>query len=327
MIKILFLLVVSYIALTSCAGIADKVLKKEDNEKFLYLVAGFDDAAENTDVLFTVGYSKPENKVYVAQIPRDTYFAFGGAQNKINQLYAYKRSQGEDKLTAMKSTANAIASLFGTKFDGFIGITTEGFRKVVDGLGGVDLYLNSDMVLNLDEKAPLRLNKGINHIDGSTAESFIRYRKGYTMGDLGRIDAQKIFLNALFAKLSQGITLPSLIALIDVANDNIVTDLNLTEIASFVVANLRAKDGGTSSFVTVPGEPIQSKSGLSYYVLNRKSSAEISTRYMFAEGEFDRNKLCLNSSDAGFANIYEDDYIKPHEYSSDGVADMHILKN
>ena len=58
LIKILFLLVVSYIALTSCAGIADKVLKKEDNEKFLYLVAGFDDAAENTDVLFTVVYTK-----------------------------------------------------------------------------------------------------------------------------------------------------------------------------------------------------------------------------------------------------------------------------
>ena len=175
MIKVLFLLVISYVTLTSCAGIADKVLKKEDNENFLYLVAGFDDAAENTDVLFTVGYKKSENKVYVAQIPRDTYFAFGGSQNKINQFYGYKRSLGEDRLDAMKSTANAIASLFGTHFDGFVGITTEGFRNVVDGLGGVDLYLNSDMVINLDEKNPLYLSKGINRIDGSTAESFISH--------------------------------------------------------------------------------------------------------------------------------------------------------
>ena len=77
--------------LASCAPRYNKTLKDCSDDNYLYLIAGFDDAAENTDVLFTIGYEKSTNTTKIAQIPRDTYVNFGASQNKINQYFATKR--------------------------------------------------------------------------------------------------------------------------------------------------------------------------------------------------------------------------------------------
>ena len=322
-IKVLFLLCAVIIVLTSCSAVVDNVLKKAD-DKYLYLVAGFDDAAENTDVLLTLGYDKADRHMYVAQIPRDTYYNFGGSQNKINQLYATYRSRGDDSDTAMMKTANAIEELFGTEFDGYIGITTRTFREIVDAIGGLDINLENDLYIQLDDEEPVILSAGKNHIDGNMAEKFVRYRKGYSLGDLGRMDAQKIFINALFAKISEGVTLPALVSIAKSVSGSIVTDLNLTQMAAFIFANIRMGDGGKSSFVTMPGEATITENGLSYYVLNRKSAVEVAKKYMFSQSEFDSDRKCLDKSDVSFVNIYEDDKMSVKEYSSDNIADIHI---
>lgn len=321
--KTLILIFLCGFGISSCVSLAKSVVN-EGREDVLYLIAGFDDAAENTDVLFTVGFNKAENRVYVSQIPRDTYFNFGDSQNKINQIFASARAKGEDAFSAMEKTTDLLSDAFGVEFDGFIGITTESFRKIVDSLGGVDININSDMNVSLDDGEVLELKKGLNHIDGAAAEKFVRYRKGYTRGDLARVDAQKIFLNALFARLAQGITLPSLLSLASVLKDTSVSDINLAEVASFVFSNLSAEGEGHSSFVTLPGEAIQNESGLSYYVLNRKASEDIVRRYMFAEDAFDSEKRFLNKDNIGFVNIYEDDNIHPKEFSNENIADIRL---
>ena len=76
-VKFLVIILMLGVVMSSCEAVADKVLKNEVRDKILYFVAGFDDAAENTDVLFTVGFDKTEKKIFVAQIPRDTYYNFG----------------------------------------------------------------------------------------------------------------------------------------------------------------------------------------------------------------------------------------------------------
>ena len=68
-----------------CAPRTNKASANYNKDKYVFLVAGFDEAAENTDVLFTVSYDADKSEARVAQIPRDTYFAFGKVQNKINQ--------------------------------------------------------------------------------------------------------------------------------------------------------------------------------------------------------------------------------------------------
>ena len=186
-----------------CHPNVESALSCNNKNRYLYLVAGIDDSAENTDVLFTLGYDVASSTLYVAQIPRDTYFAFGEAQNKINQIYPVCRMHGDDKMTALSKTAEYIEKALGVKFDGAFAITVSGFKKTVDQIGGVDITLPSDMTVFVDDGDKLFLKAGSNHINGNDAEKFVRYRKGYITGDLGRIDAQKIFLNALISKITK----------------------------------------------------------------------------------------------------------------------------
>ena len=276
--KILILVFCLGVALSSCRSIADKVLNADTRDNCLYLVSGFDDAAGNTDVLFTLGFDKLQKKVFIAQIPRDTYYKFGDGQNKINQLYASLRAQGMDSFSAMKKTADEISTLFGTAFDGFVGLTTDAFKAMVDALGGIDIELNYDIQIDSEEETPIILKSGINHIDGETAEKLVRYRMGYVRGDLARIDVQKIFLNSLFSKLSEGLTLPRLLPVVNVIKDKIITDVDILEMADFIISNAGTVNESETFFVTVPGEAIQDNNGISYYVINRKSGINIAKK-------------------------------------------------
>ena len=327
-IKFFVLICAVSLSLSSCARLTDAAINREDSDSFLFLFAGFDDAAENTDVIFTLGYDKSERRVTVAQIPRDTYFEFGDGQNKINQYYATMRSQGVGREAAMKKTAETIELLFGTQFDGFLGVTTDAFRDVVDSIGGIDIELSHDIEISLDtDESPIILKAGNNHIDGALAERFVRYRRGYAMGDLGRIDAQKMFLNALFKKVASGVTLPTLISIANTLQQKAVTDISLVDAVRLLLGNLGQGGGGTTLFATVPGEAIQNENGLSYYVLNRKCAAELAKRYMFATEEFDPDYRLAKDDNAGFMNIYEDENFVLREYSADSIKDMRINKN
>ena len=84
-ISLLCIFAVVTVLLSSCFGGLRSAVNQFDKDEYLYLVVGFDDAAENTDVIFTVGFDKIQNTASFVQIPRDTYCNFGGAQNKINQ--------------------------------------------------------------------------------------------------------------------------------------------------------------------------------------------------------------------------------------------------
>ncbi len=313
---------------TACRPKVESTAKKYEKDHYLYLVAGLDDAAKNTDVLFTLSYDANAHVTRIAQIPRDTYFGFGNAQNKINQFYATKISAGSDKMDAFDAFARELEVNFGTKFDGYIGISTSVFRKLVDTLGGLDIELEEDMVISLDsDSKEILLKKGTNHIDGEYAERFVRYRSGYAMGDLGRIDAQKIFLNALFSKIARGLTLPSLIEIAKIIQEEAITNIGLSKVINLVFDAISEKCDKTTYYATLPGEPAQNANGVSYYVLNRKSTAEMIKNYMFSYEEFDARRMFLNSADTAFVNIYEDDSIKLREYTGKTLSGMHIKAN
>ena len=292
---------------------------------YTYLVVGFDDAAENTDVIFTVTYEQSTNTARIAQIPRDTYCNSGFAQNKINQIYASYRQDGVASREALRTFASYVSSVFGADFDGFFGITTPTFRRVVDAIGGIEIELKTDLVLDADGDT-LVLKVGKNKIYGSDAEKFIRYRSGYAMGDLGRIDAQKIFLNALFGKLSNSLGLCEMIKLANEFQKEVITDVRLIDLIPIATAAFRSSQEKKAFYVTVPGEPVINDKGLSFYIINRKSAAEIANRYMHSSCEFDSERRLCNSNDDAAINIYYDETIFYREYSSENVNNIHIPK-
>jgi LCP family protein required for cell wall assembly len=323
-IKFFILILILGILFTSCSCGRYTPIANRDKNSFLYLFAGFDDAAENTDVLFTLGYEKDTNTVRVAQIPRDTYFNFGNAQNKINQFYATKRAEGYDREAAMDMTVTALGEAFGTEFDGYIGISTDAFVKIIDGLGGVDIEISNDLEISLDGDEPLILKAGLNHVDGYTAERFVRYRKGYATQDLGRLDAQKVFLNAVFAKISSGMSLPAILSVASVMQQNALTDVRLSDCINMLIGGIRSDIPPTTYFTTLPGEAVTSKSGLSYYVLNKRASADAVKKYMFAHLAFDRMGKLYSRAEQSFLDVYEDENQSYREYSNDNVKDISV---
>ncbi len=326
-ISCIFLLVILLPAvLVSCSPKTKDASGQCKQDKYVYLVVGFDEAAENTDVIFTMSYDAKANTAYVAQIPRDTYYKFGGGQNKINQLYATLVAEGKSPKEALRVTSEKIAELFGTKFDGFIGVTVDTFKNVVDSIGGLDIELHDDMTFYLDEEAPIELKKGKNHIDGERAESFVRFRSGYAMGDLGRIDAQKMFLNALFWKLSDGVSLPLMFKLANVFQNKIITNVKLLDILTLYIDATNSKQEKKVCYVTVPGEPVVNGRGVSFYVLNRKSAAEIAKKYMYASEVFDYKLLCKNIDEPGFALVYDDNIIGYREYTHETLGKLKIIQ-
>ena len=323
-IKLLALILITAFLATSCSGNFQAAMKKTEKTKYLYLVVGFDDAAENTDVMFTAGFDKQLNTASFVQIPRDTYCDLGISQNKINQIYASKRAAGVAPKEAMSYTVSVLSDLFGVVFDGYVGITTKAFRDVVDALGGVEIEISSDMDLSLDDGEILHLKSGKNIIYGKDAERFVRYRQGYAMGDLSRIDAQKLFLNAVFKKAATGMSLPALISIASKVDSDIITNINLRKILSLAISSLRASGIPSTVFVTIPGEPAFSQNNLSYYVLNRKNAAEVVLKYMFSVYEFDRERRFTSDQEIGFNNIYNDISSNYKEYRGDDINKVTI---
>ena len=320
------IILISFLAMLSgCSRRRDNAVDTAGKDSFLYLVAGLDDAANNTDVLFTVGYDAEGAVLRVAQIPRDTYIRSASSQNKINQIYATRLDEGATKEEAFAYLAKELERAFGMRLDGYLAVDLASFRELVDVLGGVEIELSHDMTFTTDTGEQITLKAGKNCISGDMAESFIRYRSGYAMGDLGRLDAQKLFLNALFGALRGNMTLPVISRISAICKSEAITDLSFPADIRPIIDTVRDGREKTTVFATVPGEPAIGKNGISYYVLNRKSAAEMAKSYMFAFRAFDPDRRFFDGESDAFSNIYEDDGIAIREYTADSIKDINII--
>ena len=108
--------------------------------------------------------------------------------------------------------------------------------------------------------------------------------------------------------------------------DRVVSNVKLGNLLSLYIDSINSELPRTVCYVTVPGEPAESAEGISYYVLNRKSAAEIAVRYMNAKKIFDEHLICKNNSEPGFVNIYEDKNLHFLEYTNENLADIHIIQ-
>ena len=71
-----------------------------------------------------------------------------------------------------------VSELLGTTVNYYAVVDFNGFKKVIDILGGVDYNVEQDMYLGDDEFPSLKINlkKGPHHFDGEQALQYVRYR-------------------------------------------------------------------------------------------------------------------------------------------------------
>ena len=149
----------------------------------------------------------------------------------------------------------------------------DGFIAIVDAIGGVTITIDETFTLE-----GVTFTPGTHTLSGIEAEKFVRERHSRSGGDIGRINAQRQFLAALFSEMKD-LSASELTSLASVVMQNVTTDLSVGTALS-LVQEILTMDTDNMSFYMLPGRPpppiTASRSGAPIRTSWRPSSTNIS---------------------------------------------------
>lgn len=293
---------------------AQSAIANVSRGRFNLLVAGTDRTSGLTDVMMLLSLDRDANTVSILQIPRDTYAAYTDkSYKKLNGAYG--------ALGGGRELANFISDAFAIKIDRYAVLSPDALRAAVDAVGGVEIELDEPLYYRDPHQGlSISLPKGKQILNGERAEQFIRYRSGYASGDIGRMDAQKVFMTALFKKLSTELSPLSLAKLASGLIGKTDTDITPADIG-MLSRELSSIGADKVYFVTAPGEAADAKSGASYYALSKSAMDRLlSERFGGTVGSFDKKEVFLNKNNKAFGSIYESER-EYTVYSAENIAE------
>lgn len=288
------ILVISVLGTTACAAllymdfsdsgdaVADmsEISKSQSNDVEYFLVAGTDEGENLTDIMMVVCFDLKANKANILQIPRDTFIGVDVPTSKMNAVYGQApREEGQTNINVMLRRIN---DYFGLPIDHYITVTLSAFRDIVDAVGGVDVYV-PDTIYNAfnEDRQYFTFEKGMNHFNGEKAEAFVRHRRSYAMGDLGRVRAQRNFY-AAFIKKCLNMSYTQMATAATSIYDQVSTDMKLVDILAFAktAQNLKVEN---IKFHAVPGQSgsysVNGRKPLSYYSIHKQEYADLINQY------------------------------------------------
>ena len=125
----------------------------------------------------------------------ETHRRYGASQNKLNASFS---------MAGPELLVRTIEYNTGLHIDHYAEIGFDGFARIVDSVGGVEIDIPQDMK---ERHAGTNLKKGRQTLDGTEALAFVRQRYGLAGGDLDREKNQQKFLSALANKAATPSTL------------------------------------------------------------------------------------------------------------------------
>jgi len=284
-----------------------------------YLIVGLDDAAENSDSISVVSFSPGLSRLSIVQIPRDTFVFYNGNYGKINRIYASSRSVGLDGREAASRLKNTVEDILGLRLDGYLAMSTKDFSEYVDALGGIYINIPSNFPRDI---YPIDLKEGENLLLGDDAITFVRYRAGYSTGDLGRINAQKIFIDGVFRTITEKIGANELLKLITARADSALAQIKLCDAMAIMFSHFDALRASRAYIMTLPGEAME-LNGISYYIINRSSSCDMLKRFMSSlYAGFDSHGILVDSNNDSILTIYKKEGLRYKVYSGGEFSEI-----
>jgi LCP family protein required for cell wall assembly len=181
-------------------------------------------------------------KVSVLSMPRDLWVEipdiskhYNITHGKLNQAYFYG-GPGMGYYTGPGGGPGLLARTldlnFGLRVDHYGAVNMQTFVKIVDAVGGIDVYLPTDVDGRpIDEHTADMgyFTAGQHHFTGDEALRFSRIRKKYN--DFTRMDHQNMVICALKSKLTSPSVLPKIPKIIAAFQGSVLTDLSLEQIS------------------------------------------------------------------------------------------------
>ena len=240
------------------------------------LVVGTDKVGLNTDTILVASLDSINNRASVMSIPRDTMSNVNRNVKKINAAYSIGAKNGKGNVEKLK---DEVSDLMGFEVDNYVVVNLKAFEELIDEIGGVTIDVPRNM--NYDDpyqNLHIHIDKGLQTLNGEQAIGFVRYRSGYAEGDIGRVKAQQLFIEALVNQVATPATVTKMPKLIDIVLENMDTDLSNGELIWFGKEVLEIDMENDFNMFILPGEP-QYVGGVSYYLPYEAGILEVVNEY------------------------------------------------
>ncbi len=233
------------------------------------------DKSLRTDTMILANINNKDNRISLLSIPRDTKVVLPGyGVNKINAANLYGGPE---------MAMDVVSSLTGVTVDYYIITNFNGFKDIVDALGGVTVDVEKDMYYHeraYGGKYDINLKKGVQRLNGEQALMYARYRRD-ELGDISRTQRQLKLLTAIGEEVMQPSTIAKLPKLIPGIYKNVKTNMGLKQLVAMARA---AKNLENIQIVTqtLPGWFLD-ENGASYWYVDPDNARQV-TMALFEEG-------------------------------------------
>ncbi len=245
----------------------------DGRERLNILLIGADEqgGGHNTDTLITVSIDPVTKQVAMFSLPRDTQnvpIPAGPARSvwgrvyggKINSFFAQNRRRadlwpGNDRTRGYNALKSVLGELYGLDIRYFVEVNFNGFKKVVDAVGGVTINVQVPVV---DDQFPgttgrvqrVYIPSGIQHMDGDQALRYARSR--HTSTDFDRGARQQRVLLSLQQQADPSSLIPRLPELVDALKSAVRTDVPLDQLDELLGLASEVDTGSIHSYVFAP---------------------------------------------------------------------------
>jgi LCP family protein required for cell wall assembly len=238
-----------------------------------------------SDMMLVARLDFAHDRISGISIPRDLEVALPGFRRmKINSYYAYGAYRGGDE-RAKELAQRAAEHVLGVEIDRTLVLNYEEFQKMVDLVGGVDVFVPKRLKYT-DRRGDLYidLKPGLQRLGGYDAMCFVRYRHGDS--DFERQKRQKDFL---FAFKDRVLSNPGLIgAVADKAKSVMGGAMTPDEVAALALFARRVP----SDSIKIGQVPVLETRGTSSLRLDDRKLDDVLRQFHF----LDRGRVTLNSA-------------------------------
>ncbi|MBM3153545.1 MAG: LytR family transcriptional regulator, partial [Chloroflexi bacterium] len=234
-----------------------------DDETVTFLLLGSDKrpgSGYRTDTIVIAALRPTSGQVTLISVPRDLWvYIPGWGMNKINT--AYQHGELTVKGSGPATLANTILYNLGIRIDHTAMVDFDGFRRIVDTLGGIDVpvycaYTDWRLIApNLDQYnennwALYTVGPGLVHMDGDLALWYARSRMKSNDYDRGR--RQQEALRAIYSRALSTDTIARIPQLYSDLSSTITTDLGLTDLLGLAPLALHLNNADIRSYYIRP---------------------------------------------------------------------------
>lgn len=179
-----------------------------------------------SDTMMLITIDTRDYAVTMTSFLRDLYVQIPGySPNRLNVPYVFG---------GFNLLADTMEHNFGIRPDRFVEVDFDGFKAVIDAVGGVDINLTAAEASYMNKHNQGPVKEGVNHLNSEQALAYARNRSVGGSGDFARTQRQRNVISAIFEK-ARHLDLLQINDLMLSLTDVITTNLTSAEIMSYVV--------------------------------------------------------------------------------------------